>query len=43
MVKSLKQQQWDTHFINSLFIQFRQYFLTLCLKVFKDTVKAYFS
>ena len=25
----------DTHFINSLFIQFRQYFLTLCLKVFR--------
>ena len=35
MANSLKQWQWDTYFINSFFIQSRQQFLTLCLKVFK--------
>ena len=34
MAKSLNYHL-DTHFISSLFIQFRKYFLTFCLKVFK--------
>ena len=33
MANSLNYQL-DTHFISLLFIQFRKYFLTFCLKVF---------